>query len=1712
MSRINLVGLLGLLLTFAAGCLTVQAGEYAWIEAEQPVTTPTIAPPENNPRDAGYEMKGWGNLEFLSGSKVLSLNIPEGQGEKRLGKDGAVFGYEFEAKSAGKHQVWARIGFEWVRSDFDWRIDAAEWKTCKSTDPTCDLMPIAFWCEVAWIQLGEVDLAAGKHKLEIRHLPQTRQDKGKTIPARNLHFTDCFCICNGTFRPNGRFQPGQDFAGDDGPKAAAQTFELKAAATPGERAAVALTGLWQIARWDENAVKEEDRLKGPEALPKLDELYWYPIAVPSDRNKPRPDFEFSHRNVYRTRVQVPTELKGRSFVLDFQNFSMIASVFVNGAPCGWSKDFYARWQCDVTKGIKPGVVNEICVVIKDRYYATRPPEGNPLGVRHNFNLPGDMLRNQGVTMGLDMPMFGNELTGIFEPLTLVATGATYVEDVFAKPSLKKKELALDVTLRNPGAAETKVALQTEIVPWNGGKGGAAEKTFAAKEIAVPAGQTANVALAEKWENPKLWWPDDPQLYEAVTKVLLNGQVVDVLHTRFGFREWEWDSHVFKLNGVKWWLWAHCDYGRSPDELQKEMARTGMNMIRLWGMPWGQPRVQSLKWCDERGIVVRSSGVFDGEMASYGLSRDRKPNRALFDNWISQLKAWVKTERNHPSVMIWSVENEIAYINSLNLGQADIAEPEIRRGAEAVEQLDPTRPTMVDGGRCLKSKTMPVNGCHYNDQCLKTWRDFPDAAYTAREDWYANIERGAWEMVKDRPIFHGECFYANGWAPQEYSAIDGDRCFLGIAEARHAKGLYGKMLSEGWRWCETSAFHFWTGIEDGTWISAWQPVAVFCRQWNWTFNGRSTVTRTLKVFNSTRYAEPIEAAWELRVGGQRVAGEAKNFNLAAGENGEPYDVSLAVPAVKERTEGEFILTCTRGGKDVFREVKAVSILPADAGPKPSLAQNELVVVDPQGSVKERLKKRGIAFTEAADVNALPENAKVVVLGKDAVPETKSTDSVWHSLALKGVRLLVLEQQNPLHYQALPADLDVTNFAGRIAFPEDLGHAAFVGLAQKDFFTWSGDHVVYRNAYKKGTKGGRSLVQCDNLLNYSALAECQPGEGLMLLCQMAVGEKLAADPVAQRLFDNLLAYAASYKPVRKATAVAVNVETPKGKLVKSLGLKHDAVADPLAALDPKYGIAVIDATPENLKKVAAAADRVKAFTDAGGWLMLWGVTPEGLADYNRIVGVEHIIRPFQMERVTLAVPADSLTSGLTLRDVVMDNGKDIFGWMSLKFPAEDEFTSILDYDEVGPFLKFPTPAELGKPADVAHPGWDHWPQNMVNNYTADDTWRFCYSIALDRGDKTKWTMELPRPEVLTNFGIVLNVIYHKVTKINLYFDDDPQPVVMETRPTHDRQDFAIPDRKAQRVTIELAEWEKSGTANVIGIDNFWISVKRSPEFYKNVRPLLNIGGLLRYNRGAGGILTNQLNILEREQNPVNVEKKANITKTLLRNLGAVFEGGQGVVVGTNLKFTPIRFAEGKANAYTRKAGKPSWFKNHPVGDLSGLPAGENAFAGVTYAVPDFRTSPVPSCVMLQGHWSETKDREVKDLKVGTKADALFFLHAFTAKDEALRWKPERNRTNPPVVFKYVIHYADGKIAEVPVTWNQGVGHWLNKKPKSLMYAQVGWAAGFENDKSGDQAVVYSMQWDNPRPEVEIQSVDLVYGAEGDKWGAPALLAITAVEAKR
>jgi beta-galactosidase len=596
-------------------------------------------------------------------------------------------------------------------------------------------------------------------------------------------------------------------------------------------------------------------------------------------------------------------------------------------------------------------------------------------------------------------------------------------------------------------------------------------------------------------------------------------------------------------------------------------------------------------------------------------------------------------------------------------------------------------------------------------------------------------------------------------------------------------------------------------------------------------------------------------------------------------------------------------------------------------------------------------------------------------------------------------------------------------------------------------------------------------------------------------MAVGEKLATDPVAQRLFDNLLSYCERYALVEKSTAVAMDPKGPAAKLLADAGLKFDAAGDVLAALaDGKHQIVVFEATPLNLKALAAAPDRVKAFTAGGGWLMAWGLTPDGLADFNRLVGVEHLIRPFELERVNLPAVRDPILSGLTVRDVTMESGEQMFPWAGDKYLVDDEFTYVVDLNDIAPFCEFPgTKAGDMAAAKAAGPGWA---RNVVNGFTSADGWKLIHYM--DTKSPTV-AMKLPRAETVDALSIVLNVHYAVATKIHVLFDDDPDPLVLVTKPNAERQDFPIGPRKCRRLSVRLAEFNK--VDKTTGIDNLWVHVQRPADWPQRVRPLLSMGGLVKYPMGAGGLILNQIRAKPSEAVPVNAQKKQVIAATLLRNLHATFAGGR-ILTATNLKFHPLPLEE-RCNQYLTK--DRGWFDGGR--DLAHLPIGKQDFCGVSYLIRDFRTSPLPSCVMLAGPGARGQlPPAVKGLKAGCKADVLYFLHAFNRTGEWRRGQPEEPA---PMLFKYVVHYADAQTADVPVLYGEGADHWIAKEPAGLTGAALAWAAPLPGEKSDEQAVLYQLSWTNPRPKVTIESIDMLYGPAGSQYGTPALLAVTAAE---
>ena len=264
------------------------------------------------------------------------------------------------------------------------------------------------------------------------------------------------------------------------------------------------------------------------------------------------------------------------------------------------------------------------------------------------------------------------------------------------------------------------------------------------------------------------------------------------------------------------------------------------------------------------------------------------------------------------------------------------------------------------------------------------------------------------------------------------------------------------------------------------------------------------------------------------------------------------------------------------------------------------------------------------------------------------------------------------------------------------------------------------------------------------------------------------------------------------------------------------------------------------------------------------------------------------------------------------------------------------------------------------------------------------------------------------------------------------------------------------------------------------------------------MLNIGGLVKYPRGNGGLMLNQYRIMAHESNPLNREKKRTVIATILRNLGAPFSGAKMVIAGSGLQYTPISL-ESYANVFlTSEQGWPD--RKH---DLSALPLGRQTFRSVPYEIRDFTTSPLESGVTLaHDRLKSNAQKEKVTIEIGRQADALFFLHTF---HQRRTWRPGRREPEPPVVFEYVVHYASGGQQVVPIRLQRGVENFVQEQPEPLPNAAVAWQTSSADEK---KVAVYQYQWNNPRPDQTIQSVVLRYSDEhGSAYGAPVLLGLTA-----
>jgi beta-galactosidase len=349
---------------------------------------------------------------------------------------------------------------------------------------------------------------------------------------------------------------------------------------------------------------------------------------------------------YRKSFIVPADWKDKLVSIEFDGVSMNSEVWINGHLLGKRPYAYSTFAYDMTPYLNVAGTNVLAVrvdhseIADSRYYV-----GSGI-YRHVWLL---------ATEKVHVPRHGVYLT----------TPAV---------SSERAEVKIETTVLNQTSEGCDLELFTRLIAPNGDVvGEVSNKTHLAGMSDWPAGQRAEIA------RPKLWSPDTPALYKAVTIVRAGDKIVDSLETTFGVRSIRFDAQTgFFLNGQSMkfkGICMHHDAGAVgaavPDKVLERRLRLakeiGCNAIRTSHNPMA-PELYDL--CDRLGLMVMDEAFDEWTGSKHKWIEGRNVGTPslhgyseFFDQWSdADLREMVLRDRNHPSIMLWSIGNEIDFRN------------------------------------------------------------------------------------------------------------------------------------------------------------------------------------------------------------------------------------------------------------------------------------------------------------------------------------------------------------------------------------------------------------------------------------------------------------------------------------------------------------------------------------------------------------------------------------------------------------------------------------------------------------------------------------------------------------------------------------------------------------------------------------------------------------------------------------------------------------------------------------------------------------------------------------------------------------------------------------------------------------------------------------------------------------------------------------------
>ena len=435
---------------------------------------------------------------------------------------------------------------------------------------------------------------------------------------------------------------------------------------------------------------------------------------------------------YRYQLTPKDEWKGKRIVLDFQGIMLVGDVYLNGQRVGGTDYGYLGFDIDLSKLLKWGQVNEIIV---------KADTGKPNNSR--WYTGGGLFRD------VNLIVTDKNLYFPRHPLFIRTVNNNEIKiraNILNLQKTKKPQIPVEVKILN---TEGKVVTQQK-----------SNLHFNAKwrdrEYELPS-----ISL----ENAKLWSPDTPYLYTAEVTLYDNeGNIADQIREPFGIRTIEMNPEKGLLvNGKKVLLKGYANhhtlgalgaaaYPRAIEKRLKLMKEFGMNHIRTSHNPYSE---DFLKLCDKYGILVVDE-LYDKWLTQYAGGRVEWESL-----WQKDIPEWVKRDRNHPSVILWSLGNELQQYSNLPFNDWGVTAYKLQK--ELLHHYDDTRLTTVamhPRYRNLETDSIPadlavateVNSYNYRYMYFPgDMKRYPEKTFYQSEASVAAMGPNFYEMDRDKVL-------------------------------------------------------------------------------------------------------------------------------------------------------------------------------------------------------------------------------------------------------------------------------------------------------------------------------------------------------------------------------------------------------------------------------------------------------------------------------------------------------------------------------------------------------------------------------------------------------------------------------------------------------------------------------------------------------------------------------------------------------------------------------------------------------------------------------------------------------------------------------------------------------------------------------------------------------------------------------------------------